>query len=270
MITAYQNGAELLHDNSEFLGTNPYLSVFFFLDAPLLVRTDCSNYALKCETEAGEVLLALKVVPYNLLLFGNPLCIPELAEYLFHRNLALEGVLCSESVGNAFSRHLAERYGIRYEEALAMDFMEAAEITEPSCPEVVPAVPDDLDEICSCLQRFIVDCGLLDTVNREKTLETIGSFRLIREDGIIVSMAKSTPGSERDRRISAVYTRDAYRGKGYARKVVNTLKNEILLSGKIATLNVDKKNPVSNHLYRSLGFERVFSQGEYRKEKEDA
>ena len=57
----------------------------------------------------------------------------------------------------------------------------------------------------------------------------------------------------------------AYRGKGLARLVVNTAKNEILAQGKLATLNVDKKNPISNHLYRSLGFEPVFSQGEYRR-----
>lgn len=61
-----------------------------------------------------------------------------------------------------------------------------------------------------------------------------------------------------------MYTRDAYRGKGYARKVVNTLKNEILSAGRRAVLNVDRNNPISYHLYASLGFRRVFSQGEYR------
>ena len=78
-------------------------------------------------------------------------------------------------------------------------------------------------------------------------------------------MASLSPGTDADMRIGYVYTPNAYRGRGYARKVVNSLKNEILASGKIATLNVDRKNPISNHLYSSLGFKRVFSQGEYRK-----
>ena len=30
---------------------------------------------------------------------------------------------------------------------------------------------------------------------------------------------------------------------------------------KTAVLNVDRKNPVSNHLYTSLGFKKIFSQG---------
>ena len=56
-----------------------------------------------------------------------------------------------------------------------------------------------------------------------------------------------------------------YRGKGYARKVVAALQNEILDSGCKAVLNVDKNNPISNALYKSLGFIKLFSHGEYRR-----
>ena len=146
-----------------------------------------------------------------------------------------------------------------------MDFMEATEVTEPSSPEVAAAAEQDLDEIFACLERFVADCGLLDRPDREHTRETIGAFRVIRENGRIVSMAKLSPSTGADVKLTAVYTRDEARGKGYARKVVNAAKNEILSMGKIATLNVDQRNPVSNHLYASLGFRRVFSQGEYRR-----
>ena len=62
-----------------------------------------------------------------------------------------------------------------------------------------------------------------------------------------------------------IITRDEYRGKGYARKVVNTMKNEIINTGMIATLNVDQNNPISNHLYKSLGFKKVYGRGMYKK-----
>ena len=42
------------------------------------------------------------------------------------------------------------------------------------------------------------------------------------------------------------------------------MKNEILSMGKLATLNVDKKNPISNRLYLSLGFKSILSQSEYK------
>ena len=52
------------------------------------------------------------------------------------------------------------RFGIRYEEALAMAFMEARTLTEPSSPEVEAANEDDLDEIYACMERFLVECNL--------------------------------------------------------------------------------------------------------------
>ena len=70
-------------------------------------------------------------------------------------------------------------------------------------------------------------------------------------------------GTDNSYRITHVYTRVEYRGMGYAKKVVNTIKNEILDMGYIATLNVDMSNPISNHIYKKIGFKKVFSQGIY-------
>ena len=69
MIVSYQTGMEFLQDNQAYLQTNPYLSTFFTLDAPLLKQADKINYALRCE-QGDKRLLALKIEPYNLLLFG--------------------------------------------------------------------------------------------------------------------------------------------------------------------------------------------------------
>ena len=146
-----------------------------------------------------------------------------------------------------------------------MDFMEARTVTEPSAPEVETAGKGDLDEIFACAQRFVADCGLLDKPEKEPFRKVLDSFRILRADGKIVSMARIAPATQDDLRLVLVYTRDEYRGRGYARKVVNSAKNEILAAGKRVTLNVDRKNPVSYHLYRSLGFERMFSQGEFRR-----
>ena len=264
MITSYATGADFWAANRAFLETNPYLSVFFKLDFPLLVAADEVNYALRCEQDE-KTLLALKVEPYNLLWFGDAQCAPELLDFILSGGYELKNYLCESHLGDTLAGLLQARCAVRYEEALAMDFMEATQETEPSSPDVVRATEDDLDEIFECAKRFVVDCGLLDSISRERLKKSLSAFRLIRENGHIASMASLSPGTDADMRVGYVYTPNAYRGRGYARKVVNSLKNEILASGKIATLNVDRKNPISNHLYSSLGFKRVFSQGEYRK-----
>ena len=205
-----------------------------------------------------------EVEPYNLLLLGDEACVPELLQFLFDGGCELKNYLCVSELGYVMQREL-EPYGRRYEEALAMDFMEARTVTEPSAPEVETAGKGDLDEIFACAQRFVADCGLLDKPEKEPFRKVLDSFRILRADGKIVSMARIAPATQDDLRLVLVYTRDEYRGKGYARKVVNSAKNEILAAGKRVTLNVDRKNPVSYHLYRSLGFERMFSQGEFRR-----
>ncbi len=76
-------------------------------------------------------------------------------------------------------------------------------------------------------------------------------------------MAAYSYDTDNSCRITHVYTIKECRENGFARTVVNTLKNEILNIGKIATLNVDQANPISNHLYETLGFKKIYSQGIY-------
>ena len=85
----------------------------------------------------------------------------------------------------------------------------------------------------------------------------------MRKDGKIASFAKIHEWSDADTKISTVYTRDEFRNQGCGRAVVGSVVNEIIDSGRIAALNVDQKNPISNHLYSSLGFRKIFSQGVY-------
>ena len=81
MIKRYDDGKTFIIDNFTFLDENKYLSVFFYFDAVLLIKTDSNNYAIKVE-EDNKKLLALKVEPYNLLLYGDKECLKELLNYL--------------------------------------------------------------------------------------------------------------------------------------------------------------------------------------------
>ena len=47
---------------------------------------------------------------------------------------------------------------------------------------------------------------------------------------------------------------EEYRGQGFARQAVTYLTRDIIQRGKTAYLYVDKANPISNHLYQSIGY----------------
>ena len=266
MIYVYENGKEFLAENETYLNQNKYMSALFFLDAGILNEPNKKNYAIKVEAE-GKKLLGIKIEPYNLLLYGDEYCLEELLDYLYQNGYDFPGVMCPTTIGARLCEISDKVIGIPFALSIGMDFMEARTFTEPSASEVIPAEASDIDEILNCQKRFFQDCGLNDEPNKEHLEKKLDHFRLIKEDGCIVAMAAFTQDTDASLRVTYVYTDPQHRGKGYGRKVVNAVKNEILNAGKIATLNVDQANPISNHLYASLGFKKVFSQGIYLKAK---
>ena len=258
MVKEYKNGNDFILENKEFLDKNKYMSSFFYLDAKFLNDIDINNYAIKVESNEYK-LLAIRLEPYNLLLYGDKECLDELINYLASKNFKHNAILCPSDIGSRLVNNHS------YINEIGMDFMETTKYTEESSDDVIIPNISDLDELYECVITFFVDCGLPDRPTKDKLASELNNFRIIKEDNKIVSIAAFTPNTEDSYRISHVYTKPSYRGKKYARKVVNNIKNEILELGKKATLNVDKKNPISNHLYESLGFKKIYSQGIYVK-----
>ena len=93
MIQVYDSGAAFITENQTFLDTNPQISAFMVLDAPLLKETGKINYAMKCEKDE-KTLLAMKVEPYNLILFGDADCAGELLVFLMREGYEIKNYLC--------------------------------------------------------------------------------------------------------------------------------------------------------------------------------
>ncbi|MBQ0134827.1 MAG: GNAT family N-acetyltransferase [Clostridiales bacterium] len=263
MIRFYENPADMLEEHKAVLDAFPLRSGFFYLDAPAMGKTDKRNYAAAV-TEGSRTLLCLKPVPYNMMLLGSKELLGELIESLLGGGYEIGSVLCDEETGAAFCACMSAAGQPEYYEALAMDYMECGVLTAPTDEETEPACAEDIYELHDCLVRFAKDCGLEEDMGKPEDIRDYANFRVIRRDGHIVSMARRGKDTDTCMRISAVYTRDAWRGQGLAEKTVNAVKNDILASGYRASLNVDQRNPVTNYLYRKLGFERIFAQGQYR------
>jgi len=262
MIKIYQNGNNFLEENRSFLEQNKHQSVFFLLDSPLLKSTSKTEYAIQVK-EGNQCLLALKVEPYDLLLYGDKSLVSILFSYLVENQYEFKNFMGEKELGDSSVEWLKNN-GYEYKESLAMDFMICNSITEESSNEVLVAQNEDIDEIVECLQYFVKECNLEDIIKRENIEKTLNCYRVIKENQKVVSISSISKSSETEMRIAAVYTRKEARGKGYARKLVNTSKNEIIQKNMIATLNVDRNNPITNHLYRAIGFKPLFSHSEYR------
>lgn len=259
-IIKYESGTDFINDNREFIDENKYMATFFYYDAKIINSVDQNNYIFKVVND-NHKLLAMKVEPYDLMLYGSYECVDAIINYLKNNNYSFNKVLCSTEIGDK----LVNNHNFKLK--IGMDFMKATMVSEESCSNVIQASKEDVDSLVKYCSDFLKECRVDGIVNKENILKYINSFRLIKINGEIVSFAKMGEPSDGAIRISYVYTNPSFRGMGYARKVVNYVKNEIIENGYVATLNVDRANPISNHIYSSLGFNMVFSQGEYEIDK---
>ncbi|MFF8565462.1 GNAT family N-acetyltransferase [Streptomyces albidoflavus] len=90
-----------------------------------------------------------------------------------------------------------------------------------------------------------------------------GGIRLWEDGGRPVAMAVATLPVAGSVRITTVYTPPALRGRGYAGAVTADLSARVTAGGEEAVLFTDLANPVSNGLYRGLGYEPLAEFEEY-------
>jgi len=265
-VTIYENGEKFIQENEELLKEQIDANTFFFLDAPLLKNQNKENYGISIN-QGSKKIVCLKVEPFNMMFYGEKSLIGDLIDCLYLNDFHFKSYLCIEELGNHFASLIKERHNLDYEEALAMDFLKCAKKHQAYDNAVEKAEEKDIPRILEGLKQFIIDCHLEDSITEEQVKRRLSSYRVIRENGEIASFALSVMDSNNKSRLSNVFTFQEYRGKGYAKKIVSNILNEIIDSGRIACLNVDQNNPISYHLYKSLGFEKEFSQGEYRLKK---
>jgi GNAT superfamily N-acetyltransferase len=74
------------------------------------------------------------------------------------------------------------------------------------------------------------------------------------DDNGICAIARVAFVGEKYARINTVFTSPEKRGHGYAGALVSSLAEKLISEGLTPTVLADEENPVSNHLYLSLGF----------------
>ncbi|MFP3943104.1 MAG: GNAT family N-acetyltransferase [Alphaproteobacteria bacterium] len=85
-----------------------------------------------------------------------------------------------------------------------------------------------------------------------------GKIWLWEKDEECVSMAAMTPAVEGVRRLNYVYTPPGQRRQGFAEACVAGLTARLLDQGFRVTLYAGLENPISNSIYRRIGYRAVF------------
>lgn len=276
-IKLYPTPGGFLRDNAAFLHKYEAQSQLNRGNAAAHMDEPCSPALLfgRVELDNEPVLLFGNTPPWNLCLNAAPGDgrIPEaaagLAAYFRENSIAITGVSGRDGLCRAF----IEAHGGSFTLRSAMDIMVLEKLIEPApIPgKVRPARAGDLDTIVRWALAFYRE-ALNETASSgdlyQRNTERIksGGVRLFEmPSGTLVSMAHTSRETERGISISGVYTPPEHRGRGYCQNTVAALCRDLLADRKdYVTLFVDKKNPISNRVYRKIGFDVLEDASDYR------
>ena len=217
------------------------------------------------EAEGETAGAAVRTPGRNVVLFSGPIWREEdfcaLTDALLAEGIDVPGVIGPSALARAFSDVWCNRRGTAASVRMELGLYGLVEVrSTPGPGMLVQATPVDSDLFWSWEQSFYIDCfgEMPPYVTRE------GSDRLVAEEGIyfwVVDGAKvSMAGANRSTGISSmvnlVYTPPSNRSQGYATSLVSALSSRLLESGyRCCTLFTDLSNPVSNGIYRKIGYE---------------
>lgn len=180
------------------------------------------------------------------------------------RGLALSGVHGSPDAARAFAEAFAPRAGKTSRLHHGENVYEVTGVIVPRAPSGTfrPAVPGDVERVAAWIGEFTRELGLGSMT--EEGARRAASDRIDRGNLFVwdderlrtmAGLARPTPNGVA---INYVFTPAEERGKGYAKACVAALSLRELERGRRAVcLHADAANPISNQVYRSIGFVKL-------------
>lgn len=267
-IKLYNNGEEFILDNKWFLDKYSKYTSMLLMDLVVYKKLDKENFCIFI-TDNELSICAIQVKPFGVVVVGDKELSSELVNCLYVQGFIFDSILSEDLLGECIVDEIEKVFNEQYNKLLEMTYMECVNTSYIKKYDIVTPSLFDTDEVLELLYLFHEECHLHERPTRSSVIESINMFKVIKENNTIVSIAKLTDGKELEKRISCVYTRKEYRGKGYAKELVSYLTSHSLSLGFRATLNVDVNNKVTNHLYRSIGYYPIYNQTQFVKVKDN-
>ncbi|MBD5390859.1 hypothetical protein HDR67_02515, partial [bacterium] len=211
----YANGKQFIEENEIYLHKNKETSIetaFFFLNANNYHQLDQNNYALQFKS-GEDVLLILRLDPYNMLLFGAKSLCEFAANCLADYNLNFEHILGEQEVNLEFLNHYQKRKGGNILLEHAMQIMVLNQLSYFTKDEVFKCSEKDLDVLAECYSIFQKEIFQKDMSILEAKAMIQGNehnFYAYKVEDKIVSIASKTREEQQICALSHVFTKTEY------------------------------------------------------------
>jgi RimJ/RimL family protein N-acetyltransferase len=194
-------------------------------------------------------------------------------------NIALPGVAGDAATAACFAGEWAERHKSPVFPFLGLRLYEVAEVQESSdaIGHFRPAILNDRELLIDWISRFSVDIGEHGSTSDDEELkkrkitaaQTVDSYLSdghlwLWENTEPVSMVARTTAVAGVVQVRHVYTPREHRNRGYATACVSKISKQIRDEGNCCILYNDLCNPISNTIYRRIGYRAVAEAIQYR------
>ena len=210
--------------------------------------------------EEGRVAgAAFRTPPQKLVVTRMPPgAVPELMEAVGRRYRSIPAVLGPEEVAHLAAEAWTRIRGGRWRPGMRQRLYRLdAVVPPPPIPGSVRfARPDEVELVTRWMEAFAAETGSFLTADPGHVAAWVGEGSvLVFDDGGPVSVARVLGGSHGGMRVGYVYTPPEHRRRGYATSLVAGVSRMVLdLGFRYCVLYTDLANPVSNGIYRRIGY----------------
>lgn len=267
----YDDPNEFVKENEKFILEKEWLNNLMAGNYKDAVKDGIDeNWLLARVTEGEQTeLVMLLRKPWRLLIYSPTNNKSEelyrfAAEELYKIDPNLEGVNTEKEVSQIFAREFCKVAGKELKVRFEMRILVLEKLKEANLRDDVifrKAEMKDKDTLIE-FRRIFSEEALNENLSYEELEEIFyknleRGFYVLEKDGKIVSIAVTNRHLSKGKSVGSVFTPKEERGKGYAYNIVYRLSKELLDSGlEYCVLFTDDSNPISNHVYEKIGYEK--------------
>ena len=267
----YDDPNEFIKENEKFILEKEWLNNLMagnYKDAAVEGLNENWLLARVTEGEQTELIMLLRK-PWRLLMYSPTNNKSEelyrfAAEEIYKIDPTLEGVNTEKEISQIFAKEFCKVAGKTPKVRFEMRILVLDKIKETTLIDDVifrKATMEDKETLLKYRRMFSEEAlhEIVSDEELEKKFQRHFSmgYYLLEKDGKIVATASCNRHLTKGKSIGNVYTPKEERGKGYAYNLVYRISKEFLDSGlEYCVLFTDDSNPISNHVYEKIGYER--------------
>ena len=267
----YSDPKEFVEENGKLILEKEWLNNLMVGNYNEAIKTGIDeNWLLARITNNGKTeLIMLLRKPWKLLLYSptnnkSKELYKFAAEEIYKIDTNIPGVNTEKEVAKIFAEEYCKIANKKSQVHLEMRILVLEKLAEPKLNNNVTyrkAEIKDKEVLIGFTREFHKEAlneEIDEEILEERFYEKLEKgYYVLEQDGKIVAQTNSSRTLEKGKVVSGVYTPKEERCKGYAHNLIYRVSKEFLDNGaEYCVLFTDDTNPISNHVYEKIGYER--------------